>query len=238
LDLPILKIGSGDLTFGPLLLAAARSGKKIILSTGMATLDEIQHALHVISFGLQHAKGNPSLSAPLVAMRDKVTLLHCVSDYPAKYQDMNLNVMKILSTTFQLEVGLSDHTEGITIPIAAVALGCTVLEKHFTLDKSLEGPDHLASLNPSELAQMISSIRIVESALGNGHKTIHDAEQKNRSIVRRSIVAKHEIKMGEIFSENNISFKRPEGGLSPMKYWELLGKQSDRDYVVDEVIHA
>lgn len=243
LALNIIKIASGDITFGPLLLEAARSKNKIILSTGMSTVKEIEQALEVIAFGGLHLTGIPTIKARQTAycsqegqdyLQEHVTLLHCVSEYPAPYEDMDLRVMDILKNHFHLKIGLSDHSQGIIVPIAAVARGACVIEKHFTLDKCLEGPDHLASLDPKELTEMIRGIRIVEQSLGEGKKNIKPSELKNKSLVRRSLVAKRAIKNKEVFTEENMGMKRPEGKKSPMEYWDFLGKKATRAYEKDE----
>lgn len=243
LKLNIIKIASGDITFGPLLLAAARSKNKIILSTGMSTLDEIEQALQVLAFGGLNLQDMPTQatleaayesSAGKAYLHEAVTLLHCVSEYPAPYNEMDLRVMETLTQHFHLNVGLSDHSAGIVIPIAAVARGACVIEKHFTLDKQLEGPDHLASLDPQELTEMIKAIRIVEMSLGEGNKSVKPSEAKNKPLVRRSLVAKKAILPGERFTEDNITMKRPAGGRSPMEYWSVLGQKASRAYEQDE----
>ncbi|MFI4937140.1 MAG: N-acetylneuraminate synthase [Candidatus Berkiellales bacterium] len=243
--LPIIKIGSGDITFGPLLLAAARTQKKIILSTGMSTLDEIQEALQVISFGLMHQDGNPTLmplettsltSQAQQILREKVILLHCVSEYPAPFAEINLRAMDTLAQAFGLMVGFSDHTLGIEVALAAVARGAKVIEKHFTLDKLLPGPDHPASLDIKEFAAMVKGIRHIESALGESEKIPTKSELKNKTLVRRSLVAASDINIGDVFSPDNLAMKRPCAGKSPMSYWAFLGKKATRNYAKDELI--
>jgi N-acetylneuraminate synthase len=245
LHLDIIKIGSGDVTNGPLLLETARSNKNIILSTGMSTLTDIEMALKVIAFGLLTPQQNPSLKAFDAAYSDNraqemlishVALLHCTSEYPAPVEESNLKAMDTLRAAFGLQVGFSDHTPGIEISLAAVARGATIIEKHFTLDKKLPGPDHGASLDYLEFKTMISHIRNIEKALGNGRKQPSVSEMKNINIVRRSIVANQKITTGEQFTIKNLAFKRPQLGLSPMDYWELLGTISQKDYAKDEVI--
>ena len=244
LGLKTLKIPSGEITNSPLLLEHALTGANLILSTGMCRLDEIEEALGVIAFGLTK-KTTPSVKAfkdayaskeGQDALRNNVTLLHCTTEYPAPLEEVNLRAMETMRQTFHLPVGYSDHTEGITTSIAATALGAVIIEKHFTLDKTLPGPDHQASLEPSELQEMVKAIRSVEKVLGNGKKTPAPSEIKNISIARKSLVAKETIKQGDIFSEKNLGIKRPGNGLSPMHYWDLLGKKVDRDYQTDEVI--
>ncbi len=243
-ELDILKYPSGDLTNGPLLLEHARTGKNIILSTGMATLGEIEVALGVIAFGYI-GSGEPSLDSFQNAyfsiegqeeLKKKVTLLHCTTEYPAPLIDINLRAMDTISSAFGLQVGYSDHSKGITVPIAAAARGATLLEKHFTLDRTLPGPDHQASLEPDELKNMVQAIRDVEKALGNGKKIPSNSELLNRDIARKSIVASKTINKGEFFLENNLSMKRPGTGKSPMEYWSLLGKINKKNVKEDEQI--
>lgn len=245
LDLPLLKISSGDITNAPLLFKAARTGKPIILSTGMATLGDIEDALGVLALGYLKRDGLPceDLFRTAYASPDgqgilskKVTLLHCTSEYPAPLVDVNLCAMATLSAAFGLRTGFSDHTEGIAVPMAAVALGATVIEKHFTLDRALPGPDHKASLTPDELIQMVVGIRQVEQALGSGRKHPAPSEMGNAAVARKSIVAARKILVGEPFSEENITVKRPSNGLSPMQYWECIGKIAERVFVEDDLI--
>ncbi len=222
LGMEIFKIPSGEITNYPLLKEIGSYGKKVILSTGMADLGEIEDALDVlISSGTK---------------REDIIVLHCTSEYPAPYEEVNLKAMLTIKEAFKVKVGYSDHTEGIEIPIAAVALGAEVIEKHFTLDKSLPGPDHKASLEPHEFKRMVEAISNVEKALGNGIKKPSPSELKNRKVVRKSIVAKRKIKKGEIFTEENITTKRPEGGLSPMMWNTVLGKRAPRDFEKDDFI--
>lgn len=245
LSLDTLKISSGDLTHGPLLLAAGRADTDIILSTGMATLSEIEQALKVIAFGMIESEHSPnqavldelfSCAEVYPLLQQKVTLLHCTSEYPAPFCDVNLRAMDTLHAAFGLCVGFSDHTVGIEVPIAAVARGAMVIEKHVTLDKSLPGPDHLASLDIKELTQMVQAIRHVEMALGDGRKYPRSSEKKNMAMVRRAIVANQSIQMGEEFSADNLAVKRHTGGLSPMHYWDWLGKKATKQYAKDEAI--
>lgn len=240
-----LKIASGEVTNAPLLLYAAQTGKPIILSTGMCSLQDIERALGVLAFGYLQVNETPSIDSFHNAfcsiqgqeiLRNKVTLLHCTTEYPAPIDEINLNALDTLSRSFGLKVGYSDHTLGITIPIAAVAKGAHIIEKHFTLDKTLPGPDHKASLDPIELKNMVNSIRQVERAMGSGIKIPSESEKKNIAIARRSIIASRDIKKGESFSPDNITTKRPGGGLSPFSYWELLGKSAIRDFKKDELI--
>jgi len=247
LDMPAIKIPSGDLTWGAMLLQAARLGRPLIVSTGMATLDEIGDALAVIAFALTR-EGTPSGPAELAgafadpaaqaALRERVTLLHCTTEYPAPLEAVNLRAMDLMAGTFGLPVGYSDHTLGMTVAIAAAARGARVIEKHFTLDRSRPGPDHAASLEPEELAAMIAAIRQVETALGEARKAPAPQEVGNRAIARRSLVAARPIAAGEPFSLDNLTAKRPADGLSPMALWPLLGRPSPRAYAPDEAVEA
>ena len=222
LSCPIYKIPSGEITNLPLLLAIARTGaKKVLLSTGMSTIDDIQAAIKVLT------SSTPAL--PL-------TLLHCHTQYPTDYADANLRAMETMRTATGLPVGFSDHTPGIEVAIAAAALGAVVIEKHFTLDKTLPGPDHVASLEPDEFALMVRSIRNVENALGSGDKTPTRAEAENMIIARKSIVAARRIYAGEVFGEDMLAAKRPGGGISPMQWYDVIGKTAARDFVTDEQI--
>lgn len=245
LGLSRIKIASGEIVNGPLLLRIARSGVNVILSTGMSTLSEVERALAVLSFG--YAGGDePGSWAELwkayfaqegrAALRQKVALLHCTSEYPAPVADVNLKAMSTMQSAFDLPVGLSDHTEGIAVSIAAVALGATVIEKHLTLDKKLPGPDHKASLEPVEFAELVRGIRQVEQAMGTGWKGPSPSEMSNLRLVRKSLVARRAIARGERFSAGNITCKRPGDGLSPMMYWDVLGRPAPRDFAADEVI--
>ncbi len=245
LDLPCIKIPSGEITNGPFLLHIAQTGKDAILSTGMSTIDEVETALSVLAFGYLAANEEPSFQkfheaflagAGRKLLEDKVTLLHCTTDYPASFDEVNLRAMHTMHEAFGLPVGLSDHTAGIAVPIAAAALGAAVIEKHFTLDRSLPGPDHKASLEPHELGEMIKGIRNVEAAMGTGQKAPTASELKNRDIARKSLTAANAITVGETFTAANLTMKRPGNGLSPMKYWELIGKKSSKDYDIDMMI--
>lgn len=214
------KVPSGEITNYPYLLKIAETGLPVILSTGMSTMDEIREALDVLE------KNDAG----------KVTLLHCTTAYPAAYKDVNLRAMVSMMNEFGLKVGYSDHTEGIEIPIAAVAMGACIIEKHFTLDKNMDGPDHKASLEPCELKEMVDAIRNIEVAMGNGIKTPTQVEEKNRVAARKSIVARTSIKKGEVFTEKNITTKRPGNGISPMNWNNLIGKTAIRDFDEDELI--
>lgn len=245
LNLDRLKMASGEITSGPLLLRAARSGRPVILSTGMSTLGEIELALGVLAFGYIGTESKPSLAAfqeayrsgeGQEALREKVVLLHCTTEYPAPYKDVNLRVMDTLRSAFGLPVGLSDHTPGIAVPIAAAARGASVIEKHFTLDRGLPGPDHKASLEPAELKDMVTAIRQVEAAMGSSVKIPAQSETNNIAIARKSLVAEKSIEIGEEFTEDNMSFKRPGSGVSPMHYWDWLGRRAEKRYERDELI--
>lgn len=217
---PFWKIPSGEVTNYPYLVEIAKTGKPVIMSTGMCELQEIDEAIKVL-------KTNGT---------SDITLLHCNTQYPTPYKDVNLRAMETLRNRYKVKVGYSDHTKGIEVPIAAVALGAEVIEKHFTLDKKLPGPDHKASLEPNELAAMVSSIRNIEEALGSPIKIVSDSERENIAIARKSIVAAKNIKKGEILTIYNLTTKRPGTGISPMRWNEVLGSKAIRDFVEDEVI--
>jgi N-acetylneuraminate synthase len=243
LALSTIKIGSGELTNAPLLAAAARTGRKIILSTGMGNVDEIADALGAVAFGYAgdaFGSGQPRFRVQLERNRaqldGKVTLLQCTTAYPAPFADCNLRAIESLRDTFGLPVGLSDHSEGIAIAIAAVGCGAVMLEKHITLDRSLPGPDHFASLEPSEFKEMMKAIRNVEAALGNGIKQAMPSEIENMAVARKSLVALTPIRSGERFDESNLGIKRPGTGISPMEYFSWLGRTAARDYDADELI--
>lgn len=246
LKLKTLKLPSGEITNAPLILEHARTGCDIILSTGMATLAEIEDALGVIAYGFIADKSTkPSIQAfkeayasetGQKALQEKVTILHCTTEYPAPMEEINLRAMDTLSQAFCLPSGYSDHSEGITIPIAAVARGAICIEKHFTLDKTMEGPDHKASLEPDELKAMVNAIRHVEIALGSGVKRPTISEVKNKSVARKSLVAKKDIEIGELLTTKNLTIKRPGTGISPFSYWEMLEKPAQKTYREDEKI--
>jgi len=245
LNLKVLKVSSGDITNAPLILEHARTMKNIILSTGMSTLGEIEDALGVLAFGFLDNKLDPSRtafrdayisSAGRALLKEKVTLLHCTTEYPAPPEDINLKVMDTLSKAFGLNVGYSDHSDGISVPIAATALGACVIEKHFTLDKNMEGPDHKASLEPDELKRMVDGIRMIEKALGCGIKIPQSSELDNIKIARKSLVTVENIKKGDKFTVDNLGVKRPGNGISPMEYWDVINTESRTDYGIDEVL--
>lgn len=223
IGLDMVKIPSGEITNLPYLRVAANLFPKVILSTGMATIAEIKEALDVFL-----NEGIP---------KEEITILHCNTEYPTPMSDVNLKAMIHIGNTFNTAIGYSDHTLGIEVPIAAVALGATMIEKHFTLDKTMEGPDHPASLEPDELKAMVSAIRNIDSAIsGNGLKEPSPSEFKNISVARKSIVAQKMISKGEIFTVDNLTVKRPGTGISPMKWDEVIGKTAGRDFQEDELI--
>ena len=222
LGIKLGKIPSGEITNLPYLRKMANVFEKLVISTGMADMEEIAAALEVIT--------NEGF------LKSNVILLQCNTEYPTPLEDVNLRAMKNISDTFQVRVGYSDHTVGIEVPIAAVALGACVIEKHFTLDKRMEGPDHKVSLEPAELKQMIVSIRKIEQALGSTQKAPSLSEMKNISIARKSIVAARKISQGEKFTEENLTTKRPGNGISPMRWNELLKLKASRDFEEDDLI--
>lgn len=220
--LDFYKIPSGEITNLPYLIKVAKLKLPIVMSTGMANMQEVKEALAVlIAHGIN---------------KKDVTILHCNTEYPTPMKDVNLLAMKTIEKELGVKIGYSDHTLGIEIPISAVTLGATVIEKHFTIDKTMEGPDHKASLEPNELKAMVIGIRAIELAMGNGIKTPSESEQKNIKIARKSIVALTDIKEGELFNESNITVKRPGNGISPMKWNEVLGSRASRNYKADELL--
>jgi len=222
LNIPLYKIPSGEITNLPYLRHIGRMGKPIIMSTGMATLEEVRAALEVLLDA-----GNSQVD---------ITVLHCNTEYPTPISDVNLNAMITIRDELGVAVGYSDHTRGIEVPIAAVTLGARVIEKHFTVDRTLPGPDHAASLEPHELKKMIEMIRNIESALGDGRKQPSSSELRNIPFARKSIVAKTDIRTGETFSEKNLTVKRPGTGISPMQWERIIGTISATDYNKDELI--
>lgn len=222
LGMQIFKVPSGEITNLPYLREIAGQRKKVLLSTGMSSMDEVKAAVNVLK----------------VNGAGDIALLHCNTQYPTPASDVNLLAMVRMREETGLAVGYSDHTLGIEIPIAAVALGASVIEKHFTLDKNMEGPDHKASLVPRELKKMVEGIRKTETALGNGIKQVSKSEKLNVQVVRKSIVAAAGIKKGEEFTEKNLTVKRPGNGISPMRWDEILGMAADRDYETDEMIQV
>ena len=220
LGLEIFKIPSGEITNLPYLRKIGRLGKKVILSSGMSTLGDIEKALEIL-------RNNGSTD---------ITVLHCNTEYPTPIIDVNLLAMNTIREAFKVKVGYSDHTLGIEVPIAAVALGATIIEKHFTLDKTMEGPDHKASLEPREFKEMVRCIRNIELALGDGIKRITESERKNVNIARKSIVTSRDINKGETFTEANLVIKRPGNGICPMRWDEIIGRVAIRDFREDEMI--
>lgn len=220
MDIPIIKIPSGEITNFPLLQKIGKTEKPVILSTGMSTIEEIEQAVEVL-------QNNGA---------KEISLLHCNTQYPTPFEDVNLKAMVTLKEKFNLKTGYSDHTPGIEVAIAAVAMGAEIIEKHFTLDKNMIGPDHFMSLEPEELKTMVSYIRNIEKSIGDGIKRVSLSEEINRNIVRKSIVAKCKIKKGDYFSKENLTTKRPGNGISPMEWEKILGTRAERDYKEDEQI--
>lgn len=222
LNMGLWKIPSGEITNYPYLRTIAQYQEPVILSTGMCELTDIEAALNVLlQFGVK---------------KEQITILHCNTEYPTPFADVNLKAMLEIGEKFDVQIGYSDHTKGIEVPIAAVALGATVIEKHFTLDKNMEGPDHKASLEPDELKAMVSAIRNIEQALGSGHKTISESERKNIEIARKSIVAARPIEAGELLTEENLTVKRPGNGISPMRWNEVVGTRAVQSFKEEDPI--
>ena len=246
LQLDVIKFGSGELLNAPLLYAATRSGVRIILSSGMATLGDIEQALKVCAAGYAPdapeipktedfvlAWGDPEDRA---RVSERVSLLQCTTSYPAPPDTLNLAAMATLRDAFGLTIGFSDHSEGTAASVAAVALGAEIIEKHITLDRNLPGPDHRASLEISDFARMVAEIRVIEKAIGDGSKNPHPQELEIAAVARKSLVATRPISAGEVFGAHNFSVKRPGGGVSPMRYWDYLGQTAKRDYAADEFL--
>lgn len=244
LDLPLFKVPSGELTNAPLIWKFARTNKPLIISTGMATLSEIEQALAIVVHALNASHEPKNMdevwhywadNRSRQSLKDQVTLLHCTSQYPTPWEHVNLRAMDTLANAFQLPIGYSDHTEGIVIPIAAVARGARVIEKHFTLDRNLPGPDHKASLEPAELKQMIQSIRALELAIGSPLKTPQTCEWDTRQVARQYLIAAKPIKMGQEIEPDHLSTSRTGEGLSPALFWDLIGESAQRDYQEGDV---
>ena len=240
--LTTIKVASGDITNAPFLLEIARVAQRVILSTGMSTLAEVEAALGVLAFGFLEPNAIPqrysfeeaySSDAGQSVLRDRMVLLHCTTEYPAPFPEVNLRAMDTMSTAFGLSIGYSDHTQGIHVSVAAVARGATFIEKHFTLDRRLPGPDHKASLEPSELRAMVLAIREVEQALGDGIKRPTMTESKNRSVARKSLVIERDLVAGE---KLKLACKRPGTGLSPFEYWRMAERVATRSYAADELL--
>jgi N-acetylneuraminate synthase len=246
LGLTTIKVGSGELTNAPFLFEVAKCADKIILSTGMSTTEEVSEALGVIALAMTTSKdATPTRTAMTAAFEsvigknaiaERVTLLHCTTDYPTKPVDVNLNAMLTLRSRFNCQVGFSDHSVGVHLAVAAVAMGATIIEKHLTTSRTLPGPDHKASLEPDEFKILVNQIRELQDALGNGEKLPTKAEIQNKNIARRSIVAAKQIKTGEVFTKENIVIKRPGTGRSPIEYWSLLNTKATRDIAENEII--
>lgn len=216
----VWKVPSGEVTNLPYLIKIAKTGYPVIMSTGMCEMDEIEAAVDVLR---KYGAGD-------------ITLLHCTTEYPAPLEEVNLKAMGALKDTFNVPVGYSDHTKGIEVPIAAVAMGAEVIEKHFTLDRNMEGPDHKASLEPDELKAMVDAIRNIEMAVGDGIKKATESEKRNIVVARKSIVAAKPIKKGEVLTEDNLTTKRPGSGISPMRWFDIIGTKAIRDFQEDEII--
>jgi N-acetylneuraminate synthase len=248
LHVPRLKLGSGELTNGPFLVECAQAGLPIILSTGMADLAEVRRALSALAWGYLQPTEQPAAAGDLddayatpearQLLADRVALLHCTTQYPTPLEAVNLRAMNSLHNEFGLPVGFSDHTTSTMLAAAAVAMGACIIEKHFTLDRALPGPDHKASLEPLELADMVANIRAAELALGDGAKAAQAVEVENIQVARKSLVAAVAIAKGETFTADNMTSKRPGSGLDPFRYWSLLGQIATRDYSPDDLIEA
>lgn len=240
LQLPTIKLGSGELTNAPLLWRVMHADVQLILSTGMATLDEVDQALGVCSLALRDTlpESADQIRAAIdtKALVGRVTLMHCTTEYPCPDEAVNLRAMQTLHEHTGLPVGYSDHTRGIAVSLAAVARGARVIEKHFTLDRGLPGPDHAASLQPDELEELVAGIRTVSAALGSDDKRPSSGELRTADVARKSLVAARPIRCGERFDERNLTAKRPGTGLSPVHYWAVLGRTASRDYAADELI--
>ncbi len=221
-NMDYMKVPSGEITNYPYLVKIAKLGTPVIMSTGMSTMGDVEAAINLLE-----ANG---------LSRDKIILLHCNTEYPTPYADVNLNAMLTIGNSFGVKYGYSDHTQGIEVPIAAVAMGACVIEKHFTLDRNLPGPDHIASLEPDELKEMVDSIRHIEKALGSPVKRVSSSEQKNMIVARKSLIAARDIKAGEVFTEENMTTKRPGNGINPMRWNEIIGMTAKRDFQEDELI--
>ena len=244
LNVPSLKIGSGDMSNAPLVHACAQTGKNLILSTGMASLEEVEEILGVAAHGYIGSEP-PSTTAFTTAytseegqaiLREKVIVMHCTTAYPTPLADINLAAMDTMRDRLPTPIGFSDHSDGIHVSIAAAARGAMMIEKHLTLDRSMPGPDHQASLEPAEFGEMTRGIRAVCAAIGSGNKAATKSEQANISVVRKSLVAACPIATGETFTVVNITLKRPGDGVEPMRYWDFLGQKADRDYQPNDII--
>lgn len=244
MNLPYYKVPSGEITNGPLLLAFAKTGKELIISTGMATLGEVEQALAIVAYGYCHESEPKRLeevwrfwssSEARLAIIDRVALLHCTSQYPTPVEDANLKAMDTLSTAFGLRIGYSDHTEGLLVPLAAVARGADIIEKHFTLDRSLPGPDHKASLEPKELKKMVSQIRMIEKAFGDGYKRPMVSEWDTRQAARQQIIFTDTVEKGSVITRKALSTARCGRGLSPVLLWDFVGTVAEKSYAPGDV---
>ncbi|WP_404417421.1 N-acetylneuraminate synthase [Marinospirillum sp.] len=245
LNLPFYKIPSGEVTNAPLLWAFAATRKPCILSTGMASLSEVEQALAILAHGYSHDQEPKTLSETwefwgqpqaFEAIKDQVTLLHCTSSYPTPLDQVNLKAMDTLAAAFQLPVGYSDHTQGLLVPVAAVARGARVIEKHFTLDRELPGPDHKASLEPEELKDLVQQIRCIEQLLGTGRKAPQPCEWDTRQVARQSLLVSQDVQQGDEFSETTLTTSRTGQGVSAAHYWDYLGKPASKDYRCGEAL--
>jgi N-acetylneuraminate synthase len=245
LDLPTIKIPSGEITNGQLLLEIGCRGRRAILSTGMADAEEIATALDLLAWGylgrdapagIESVAGTRNLNEARALLGERVVLLQCTTEYPAPFETINLRAMQTMQETFGLRVGLSDHSEGIAVAIAAAALGAVMIEKHLTMDRALPGPDHKASIEPRQLTEMIAGIRQVERSLGDGIKAPQQAELANRSVARKSLVAARAIKAGAVIAADDLAAMRPGIGVSPMQFWQVVGSIAGRSYGTGELI--
>lgn len=240
LNVPYIKVSSGDLTHGPLLLKIAQNNQKVILSTGMGNLEEIRQALYILAYGYAHSTKQPKSFKEILDfccsnnwrsfIQDKVVILHCTSEYPAPVDEINLNVLDTLHTEFSLTVGYSDHSTSLLVPCLAVSKGARVIEKHITLSNEMEGPDHKASLNIEDFAEQIRQIRLTEKILGSFEKVPTHSELKNKAVVRRGIYAACNIKKDQIIDENDLIYLRPEGLISPVHTWDIVGTPAKKNY--------
>lgn len=238
-NMPVVKIASGEITNAPFLLDIARTRRDIILSTGMSTLEDIEKALQVLAYGLCVPEGHPSWQElrenfsqekTQKVLQEKLRVLHCTTEYPAPFDEVNMLAMKKIQETFQVPVGYSDHTQGILAPVVAASLGACVIEKHFTLDRNMEGPDHKASLEPRELKEMVRQVRLVEKMLGAQEKMVTESELKNRSVARKSLILAREVSQGQPLKLSDFTAQRPGDGLSPMDVWDYIGTKAPRDF--------
>lgn len=244
----LIKIGSGDMDNAPLLLDAAQRGVSMIVSTGMSTSANVKETLDVLAYGYAHPDDKDLSKDKILSfngketarhiLAEKISLLHCTTQYPTPLESVNLRAMYDFRDYFDGAVGFSDHTAGITVPVAAVAMGATIIEKHFTLDCNMQGPDHKASLAPAMLKQMVDDIRDISMALGSGEKRVDNVEELNVAVARKSIVAKCFIKKGERLTPENIVIKRPGNGIPPIQYWDLINRVANQDIEGDELIDA